>query len=153
MRRRTIPIIFVLLIAAAYALNSYFLVSYPKQQSFVTKVIDGDTLVVEGGRRIRLLSIDTRERGENCYQEATERLEQLVLLKNITLERDRENKDRYDRLLRHVYVDNMSAGLQLVTEGLAVVYIIEPNTKHAGEFREAEQIARNEGGCVWTKQP
>lgn len=127
--------------------------TYPTQTTLVTKVIDGDTVVVEGGQRVRLLNIDSRERGEECYGEAKRRLEELVLLKNVTLERDKENQDRYDRLLRHIYVGNMSANLQMVNDGLAIAYVIEPNVRHRDAFIEAEREARQQGGCVWTKLP
>lgn len=100
-----------------------------------------------------MLNIDTRERGENCYNEAKERLEELILLKNITIERDKENKDRYDRLLRYVYIGDEMINIQLVREGLAIVYIIEPNEKYRDKFVEAERTARGEGGCVWTTAP
>lgn len=151
MNKLHLIIVFILVMASAYLINS----SIPQQhqQSFVTKVVDGDTIVVEGGQRIRLLNMDTREKGQNCYQEAKDRMQQLVLLKNITLERDKEDKDRYGRLLRYVYADGEMVNLEMVKEGLAVVYIIEPNTKHQDEFRRIEEQARQENGCVWANKP
>lgn len=153
--RLRLPLIFVIIILVAFAVNSYVSdrALSKLEVSYVTRVIDGDTIVIEGGERVRLLNMDTRERGENCYTEAKQRLEGLILLKNITLERDKENKDRYDRLLRYVYLSNTLINLQLVKEGLAIVYIIEPNTKYQQQFKDAEKTARQEGGCVWTKQP
>lgn len=150
-----LPLLFIAIILAAYAVNSYVSgrsVS-EMQGSFVTKVVDGDTLVIAGGQRVRLLSIDTRERGENCYGEAKARMEELVLLKNITLERDKEDKDKYDRLLRYIYTNETFVNLQMVREGLAVAYIYEPNVKYREQFVETERAARSEGGCVWTQLP
>lgn len=150
-KRVKLPLLFVILILIAYAVNSYVSDSPLLEESYVTKVIDGDTIVIEGGQRVRLLSVDTRERGESCYSEAKKRMEELVLLKNITLERDRENEDQYGRLLRYVYVNGTMVNLQMVQEGLAVAYIYEPNEKYRSQFAAAEQIARQENGCVWTK--
>ena len=123
------------------------------EHTYITKVIDGDTIVVAGGQSIRLLNIDTRERGQNCYQEAKDKMTELVLLKNITMERDKEDKDRYNRLLRYIYVDGEMVNLKMVQEGLAVVYIIPPNGKYRSDFEAAESAAHGEGGCVWTMQP
>jgi micrococcal nuclease len=161
MRRKSVSVIS--LIVVLIALASYYFPStgnasaskynYPIESSVVTKVIDGDTVVIGGGQRIRLLNMDTREKGENCYKEAKARMEELVLLKNITLERDKEDKDRYDRLLRYIFVDGKNINLQMVKDGLAIVYIYEPNVKYRAAFEAAEKTARTEGGCVWTKMP
>ncbi|MBI4168157.1 MAG: thermonuclease family protein [Candidatus Aenigmarchaeota archaeon] len=157
MRRKNakLPVLFIAIILIAYAINGYMADQSisAREETYVTKVIDGDTIVIAGGQRVRLLSIDTRERGENCYSEAKQRLEELVLLKNITLERDREDKDQYDRLLRYIYTNESFINLQMVKEGLAVAYIYEPSVKHRSQFIEAERAARSEGGCVWTKLP
>ena len=153
MRAKAVSLIVLAIVVAGYSIYISLPQKYEIQETVVTKVVDGDTLVIEGGQRVRLLNIDTRERGENCYAEAKKRLEELALLKNVTLERDKEDKDRYDRLLRHVYVGNVSANLQLVREGLAVAYIYEPNTKYVEEFKQAEQEGKSANGCVWTKLP
>jgi micrococcal nuclease len=116
----------------------------------VTNVIDGDTIVVSGGQRIRLLNIDARERGEDCYNEAKKRLEELIEMKNITMEKDVDNKDKYDRLLRYIFINGTNVNIQLVREGLAIVYIYEPNVKYQQEFKAAEQQAMQEKtGCLW----
>ena len=73
--------------------------------SIVTKVIDGDTVVVEGGYHVRLLGIDTDERGYPCYNEAKKRLEELVLNKEVYLESDKDDKDQYERYLRYLILD------------------------------------------------
>ena len=153
MRKLHVVIIFVLVIASAYLINSSVPNRTARQDSFVTKVVDGDTVVVEGGQRVRLLNIDTREKGQNCYQEAKQRMEELVLLKNVTLERDKEDKDQYGRLLRYIYVDGVNINMEMVAEGLAVVYIYDPNTKYQDQFAAIEAQARTEGGCVWTTKP
>src|SRR3989344_3149708 len=150
-----LPLLFVVIMLIAYAVNSYVADNAVsrREQSYVTKVVDGDTVVIAGGQRVRLLSIDTRERGENCYNEAKQRLEELLLLKNITLERDKEDEDRYDRLLRYIYLGDEMINLRMIEEGLAVAYIYEPNVKYRSAFLEAENAARSENGCVWANLP
>ena len=154
-RKKTLPLLFVIIMLIAYVVNSYVsdLALSQLEESYVTKIIDGDTIVIAGGQRVRLLSIDTRERGENCYAEAKQRLEEIVLLKNITLERDKEDKDQYDRLLRYIYTNESFVNVQLIEEGLAVAYVYEPNVKYRSQFIEAERAARNDGGCVWAQLP
>ena len=152
MQRKKLAIIFLIVILAAYAINASL--PKPAENTYVTKVIDGDTIVVAGGQSIRLLNMDTREKGQNCYQEAKDRMIEHVLLKNVTLERDKEDKDRYGRLLRYVYADGEMVNLQMVREGLAVVYIIPPNGNYKNLFVAAESAAHEENtGCVWTTVP
>jgi endonuclease YncB( thermonuclease family) len=83
-------------------------------------VVDGDTVYVSTGDKIRLIGIDTPERGECGYQEATDRLAQLVDGRTIALEAGaRDDVDKYGRLLRYVIVDGVDAGGILISEGLA----------------------------------
>jgi endonuclease YncB( thermonuclease family) len=72
----------------------------------VARVIDGDTIELEGGERVRLLCIDTPERGQPGYTEATEFLRELVAGKAVRLEADPEHvdRDRFGRLLRYVWL-------------------------------------------------
>src|SRR3989344_5062730 len=65
----------------------------------VTKIIDGDTVIIEGGYSVRLLGIDSDEKGYPCYSPAKERIEELVLNKEIYLEADKEDQDQYKRYL------------------------------------------------------
>ena len=56
-------------------------------------------------------------------------------------------------MVKNIYVGNISANLQLVREGLAVVYIYEPNVKYREQFAAAEQEGKAASGCVWAKLP
>mgnify|MGYP001596620182 CR=1 FL=1 len=122
------------------------------EKGFVTKIIDGDTIIV-GGESIRLLGIDSDERGGKCYKEAKERMEELALNKEVLLERDVKDKDQYKRLLRWIFVENngvrTNLNLVLVEEGLAVARFYE-DRKYKDEILKAEQKAReNKIGCKW----
>ncbi len=121
-----------------------------QQVALVTGVVDGDTITIEGGQRVRLLGIDTRERGEPCYQEAKEYLTNLVKMKDVELEADKEDKDRYGRLLRYVWINGTDVDLEILKPGLAVALIIEPNGKYKDQYIKAEKEARtNKVGCLW----
>jgi endonuclease YncB( thermonuclease family) len=120
------------------------------ETGFVTKIIDGDTIVV-GGEHIRLLGIDADERGYDCYFEAKKRLEELVLNKEVELEKDETNKDQYDRFLRYVILDGENINLRLVIEGLAIARFYD-DRRYQKEIMAAEKIAREvKIGCKWAK--
>jgi micrococcal nuclease len=115
----------------------------------VTKVIDGDTIVISGGRSVRLIGIDTAERGEDCYNEAKTRLEELILKKEVYLEIDKEEKDQYGRLLRYVILDDENINVLLVKEGLAIAQFYN-NERYKQDITEAEEHAMNNKiGCKW----
>lgn len=95
----------------------------------VVGVSDGDTVIVRwNGRteRIRLIGIDTPERGQCGYAEAKANMEDMVMDKRVDLvEGARNDRDRYNRLLRYVsYKDDsdrtMDAGLQQIIEGYGI---------------------------------
>ncbi len=118
----------------------------------VTRVIDGDTIELNTGEKVRLLEINSAESGQPCYQEAKDSLGQLVLNKEVTLEKDVEDKDRYDRLLRYIYVGDTFVNLALVREGLATVWIISPNVKYETQMKQAEAEAKQDAtGCLWKR--
>lgn len=86
----------------------------------VSRVIDGDTVELGNGRTVRLVGIDTPERGECGFDQATSTLVQLVEGKSVRLVRSDEDTDRYGRLLRYVDIGNMDAGLRLIKGGRAI---------------------------------
>lgn len=120
-------------------------------QTMVTKVIDGDTVVVEGGYHIRLLGIDADERGYSCYEPAKTRLEKLILQKKVRLEKDKTDVDQYHRCLRYIFLGDENINLELVKEGLAVARFYSPDVKYKDEITKAEKKAiENKIGCKWS---
>jgi endonuclease YncB( thermonuclease family) len=119
-----------------------------KEEINIERIIDGDTIVAEGDRHIRLLGINTPEKGEEYYSEAKEFLSEMVLNKTIILEYGNERKDLYDRTLGYIYADNKNANVKLVREGLANVFIYDMD-KHTEELRNAwkECILKNINLC------
>ena len=126
----------------------------------VIDVSDGDTIRVEfpdgWWERVRYIGIDTPEIGRDPGQadepwarEATEVNASLVEGKDVLLERDVSDTDRYDRLLRYVWVETddgwtMVNG-ELVARGLADVRAYEPDTRHHAWFEQLQDEARDAG--------
>jgi endonuclease YncB( thermonuclease family) len=120
-------------------------------QTIVTKVIDGDTVVVEGGYHVRLLEMDADEKGYPCYDQAKTGLESLVLGKQVVLEKDKTDLDQYGRCLRYIFLGNTNVDVQLVKDGLAVARFYEPDVKYETEISTAEQQAQEtKVGCKWS---
>lgn len=130
----------------------------------VSKVIDGDTLRLVTGEKVRLLGIDTpemyesdklsrdaRRTGENIKtitargRESYKFTKKLVEGKRVKLEFDVERKDKYGRLLAHVFIPNeqLFVNAEILKEGYAEVMVIPPNLKYAdyfqGLYREAKK--------------
>ena len=117
----------------------------------VTKVIDGDTVLIEGGYSVRLLGFDADERGKPCYGAAKERLEEMVLGKEVILEMGNNDLDQWCRYLRYVFVDDINIGLEMVKEGLVVARTSSEDSKYQSEIALAEGSAiENEVGCKWS---
>ncbi|MEM7326472.1 MAG: thermonuclease family protein [Actinomycetota bacterium] len=128
----------------------------------VVFVIDGDTvdLDIEGQReRVRLLGIDAPESvhrsvPEQCYgaESAAALTELLPIGSQVVLERDKDPRDRFGRLLLYVYraEDDLFVNRWLVRNGLADTAFYEPNTARADTLTEARAAARSEGAGLWS---
>ena len=91
------------------------------ETGLVTNVVDGDTVDVAGVGRIRVIGIDTPERGACGYDSATYAMSVLVLGQEVTLVPGAvDDADRYGRLLRYVDVGSVDAGLRLIEDGWAI---------------------------------
>ena len=86
----------------------------------VARIVDGDTLELGNGQLVRLVGIDTPERGQCGYAEASDRLAEMALGKEVTLTLSDEDKDRYGRLLRYVDVGPIDVGLRQIEKGSAI---------------------------------
>lgn len=118
-----------------------------------TKIIDGDTFLIEGGYSVRILGIDADERDHSCYEPAKNRLEELILNKEVKLEKGVEDKDQWCRYLRYVFTDNQNIALELVKEGLAVARFSPEDVRYREEIAQVEKEAReNKIGCKWNNQ-
>jgi len=133
------------------SVNLDFAKSPEREERVVTKVTDGDTIVA-GGENIRLLGIDTDEKGYPCYLAAKERLEGMVLNKKVVLESGSEDRGQYGRLLRYIILGGENINLRMVSEGYAVARFFPPNEKYREGILEAEKNAIAQGiGCKWQR--
>lgn len=124
-----------------------------KQEVFtVSRVIDGDTIELSDGRRVRYIGIDTPELTQNeCFaSEATARNRQLVEGKGVRFEKDVSETDRYGRLPRYVYVGDTFVNDSLVREGYANSYTYPPDVKYQNQFLEAQNAARSANKGLWS---
>ena len=120
-----------------------------QDEYLVTRIIDGDTFEIESGQKVRLIGIDTPEKDECYFDEASAKLSELVLDKNVRLEMDVSETDRYGRLLRYVSVDGVFVNEVLVDQGFAVATSYPPDTTFQDSFRKTEQIAREKSVGAW----
>jgi micrococcal nuclease len=125
----------------------------------VTRVIDGDTIEIEGGEKVRYLGIDTPETVDprkpvQCFGvEASKKNKELVEGKSVRLEKDISERDKYSRLLRYVWADGTLINLELVKQGFARSYSYPPDVKYQEEFLAAEKEAREAGRGLWGACP
>jgi micrococcal nuclease len=119
------------------------------ETAVVERVIDGDTILLENGERVRLIGIDAPEKGEKCFEEAKNRLQHLVFGRVVFLRKDVSERDKYGRLVRYVFADRVFVNLALVEEGLALAFEFEPDNGFAHAFKSAELRAFDGNGCLW----
>jgi micrococcal nuclease len=122
----------------------------------VTRVIDGDTIVISTGEHVRYIGMDTPEMNptpEPYAEAATEANRQLVEGKVVRLEKDVSETDRYGRLLRYVWVDGTMVNRELVQRGLAEAKAYPPDTRYQPLLEAAEAEARLAGRGIWAPAP
>lgn len=126
----------------------------------VIKVIDGDTIEIAGGEKVRYLGVDTPEtvdprKSVECFgKEAANKNRALVEGKRVILGKDITEADKYGRLLRYVYLPLPDGSLLfvndfLIREGYAKVLTIPPDVKFAEQFLDAQRKAREGSLGLW----
>lgn len=122
----------------------------------VIRVIDGDTIEIDGGQKVRYIGIDTPETVDprepvGCYgKESSDKNKELVLDKEVRLEKDVSETDKYGRLLRYVWVGDLMVNEYLVEEGYAMSSSYPPDIKYQERFVEAQRKAREENKGLWS---
>ena len=119
------------------------------EQALVVRVIDGDTIELQDGSRVRYLGIDTPETGEPYYVEAAARNKELVEGKVVYLQKGKRDRDEYDRLLRYVYIDGVFVNAELVAQGFATAYIFDTDEWYSQTLVRLEQYAKMKGRGLW----
>lgn len=123
----------------------------------VSRVIDGDTIELQNGEKVRYIGIDTPEtvdprKAVECYgKEASLKNKELVEGKEVRLVKDVSERDKYGRLLRYVYVGDVFINEKLVAEGYAHASTYPPDVAHSQLFLEKERLAREKKLGLWDK--
>jgi micrococcal nuclease len=121
----------------------------------VTHVVDGDTLDVRlasgGSERIRLIGIDTPERGECGAGKATGYARSLAQGRATVLVGDatQATHDRYGRLLAYVWVGGRDLGYHQLARGFAKVYVYDRPFQRLGRYQQAERTGKTRSDGIW----
>lgn len=134
------------------------------EMKIVKRVIDGDTIELSTGEKVRYIGVDTPELHDpkkpvQCFaKEAMEQNKKLVEGKTVRLEKDVSDVDRYKRLLRYVYITNPVASPgailindYLIRQGYGYAATFPPDVKHSQEFIQAQTEARENNRGLWSK--
>lgn len=131
------------------------IVSAPKEGAYqVARVLDGDTIELSSGEKVRYLGIDAPERHERWGEKALEYNKQLVEGKTVRIELDRITRDSYGRILAYVWVGSTLVNEVLVREGYARYYSPkgEPVPKHRDRIIKAEREAKEDHRGIWMEE-
>lgn len=143
--------------------------SHGAVRAVVRKVIDGDTLELQGGEKVRLIGIDTMETSHNARiqkqvqkykrtksviaaqgKEAKQAARSMLEGKTVLIDTDKEKRDRYHRLLGYVYLeDHTFVNAEMIRRGYAAAYRYPPNTQFSEYFAELEKQAQVEQRGIW----
>jgi micrococcal nuclease len=125
-------------------------------EAVVVHVVDGDTVVLANGQRVRLLGIDAPEMehegkpADFLAHKSKKFLAELVQGKRVRLEYDRLRYDRYGRILAYLFLlDGTNVSREMVREGLAHVYTVPPNMRFREELLAAQRQAINARRGIW----
>lgn len=119
------------------------------RSALVTDVVDGDTVELEGVGRVRLIGVDTPERGEECFDEATAYLVDRVGGQTVRYRYQSGREDRYDRALLDLFRGGELVNLDIAQAGWGEALTIAPNDRYADRIVEAEVEARAEPRGRW----
>jgi len=125
----------------------------PGDRFMVLRVIDGDTVELKGGDRLRLLSIDTPEKGDPLYDEATMFLRQIALGRVARIEYSAKRRDKYGRLLGYLYIDSVFINRQILINGLGYLYLFKDTDIGRDETNlllEAQRSAMKASVGLWS---
>lgn len=160
LKKLLVLVIFLFSLFSFQALVTNKLTLGPTNKVIVSRVIDGDTIELSTGERVRYIGVDSPEidykGGDNdCYALKVKKINiQLVEGKEIIMEKDISNRDRYNRLLRYVYVKNKQGkeifiNKYLVKNGYAQIATYPPDVKYVEQFKQAQTWARENQKGLW----
>jgi micrococcal nuclease len=128
------------------------------ERVFIDYVYDGDTVRTARGEKIRLIGLDTPEmnweegEAEFYAREAFEYTREKLLKRSVYLEYDKEHRDKYDRLLAYLFLeDGTFFNQELLKEAYAGLLLIPPNLKYQDLFKETVREARLDYRGIWKR--
>lgn len=107
----------------------------------IIRTIDGDTLELLNKEDVRLLGINSPERGERYYNDAKEFLNGLTFNKTVKLEFGKDKYDQYNRILAYVFLDETHINLEMIKNGYANVYLLD-------DRRYEKELKNAWDGCI-----
>jgi len=126
------------------------------KKSVVERVVDGDTIIISGGERIRMIGINTPESVKEAGEvehfgiEASKYTKDKLEGKTIYIEKDVSDRDDYGRLLRYIYLeDGTFYNEKIVKEGYAFAGTYPPDVKYNEILHDAEDYARENNLGLW----
>jgi len=141
--------------AACYFLAAIFLAlpAYPSNAlaERVARVIDGDTVLLEDGRKVRYAGINAPAEGDLGFRESTQANNLLVGGKEVRLEFGRPRTEKHGRLLAYVYVGRSLVQAELVKQGWAIVTREQPLPRYRQVLERFQEEAKAAGRGIWTK--
>jgi len=129
--------------------------SLAKEQEYpVSKVIDGDTILLENGSIVHYIGVNAPQLkgeggGEFFGREAFRENKSLVLLKKVRLEFDAQKKDEEGRLLAYVFVKDLFVNAELIRLGYARAAVSPPNVRYKDLFLKNENEAKQKYAGLW----
>lgn len=127
------------------------------QKRFCVRVIDGDTIELDGGERVRLIGVDTpetvdpRRPVQSFGKEASAFTRRMVEGKNVRLEQDQDTRDRYGRTLAYVYLqDGTFLNAEIIRQGYGHAYTRFP-FRYEQQFVQLEREARESSRGLWAR--
>ena len=125
----------------------------------ITKVVDGDTITLDGGEKIRLIGVDTPEvyGGKQCFGPESSAYTKSLLKPGtqVRVELDKDHLDSYSRTLAYIYRvdDGLFVNADLIANGYAREIYYAPNGAHRSEFQTLQSQAQLKKLGRWAACP
>lgn len=132
-----LALVFLLILINYPLLDSFLIKAFEEsEEGKVTRVIDGDTVEINN-ESVRLLGINSPERGEEGYEEAKDFMEEKVLNETVKIKFSSEKYDRYYRKLGYIFYSGENVNLESVREGYSNFYFPSGKDKYYSSFVDA----------------
>jgi micrococcal nuclease len=126
-------------------------ITWAEDTLLCTAVIDGDTFRLETGETVRLIGIDVPELSQPGGEKSREYLTHLILNKGVTLEKGYEDRDKYNRLLRFVYIDDVCINEEMIRQGYAEARYMSSEDTRREHYLKLEMEAEIAKAGLWSE--